>query len=232
MIVGAVFIPSPPLLLADVDVEGLLDDVRAASIELLSELLPDAQQIIAIGSADETVWFDEGGIGTSRGLGGRADYAIGSGTAVLPLPLTIAAFVLQAAGADQATVALSVGRTTSHADRGLLAKGLIERSADVATVLLVVGDGSATRTEKAPGYIQPDALNFDSVVSAALAAADFQTLAEIPQEQADRLWCQGLPAWQVAALACQHLKQGELILETAPFGVNYLVASWRPWQKP
>ncbi|MDP2014217.1 MAG: hypothetical protein Q8L05_08340 [Actinomycetota bacterium] len=232
MIVGAVFIPSSPLLLADVDVEGLLDDVRAASIELLSEFLPDARQIIAIGSADETAWFDEGGIGTSKGLGGHADFSIGAGTATLPLALTIAAFVLEAAGADQPILALSVGKQTTSTERGLIAQEVQARAADVPTVLLVVGDGSATRTEKAPGYIQPDALNFDAVVSAALAAADFQTLVEITQEQAERLWCQGLPAWQVAALAGQHLKQGELALETAPFGVNYLVASWRPWQKP
>ena len=231
MIIGAVFIPSAPLILADVDVEGLLDDVRAASIELLSEFLPDTQQIIAIGSADQTVWFDEGGVGTSRGLGGIADYAIGSGTQELPLSLTVAAFALSAAGADQPTVALSVGKQTSNADRALLAQEVAERAAELPTLLLVVGDGSATRTEKAPGYIQPDALNFDSVVSAAIAAADFQTLVEIPQEQADRLWCQGLPAWQVAAFAGQELKQGELVLETAPFGVNYLVASWRPWHR-
>ena len=232
MIVGAVFIPSPPLLLADVDTEGLLDDVRAASIELLSEFLPEAQQIIAIGSSDQTTWFEEGGIGTSKGLGGHADYAIGTGTATLPLPLTIAAFALQAAGADQPTLALSVGKQTTSTERGLIAKEVEARAGDLPTVLLVVGDGSATRTEKAPGYIQPDALNFDSVVSAALAAADFQTLVEFTQDQADRLWCQGLPAWQVAALAAQHLKQGELVLETAPFGVNYLVASWRPWHRP
>lgn len=228
MIIGAVFIPSPPLLLVDVDVEVLLDDVRAAALELISEFLPGVQQIIAIGSADETVWFDAGGIGTSRGFGGTADYAIGTGTAPLPLSLTIAAFALQAAGADQPITALSVGSKTTSAERGLIAHEVISRAADLPTMLLVVGDGSATRTEKAPGYIQPDALNFDSVVSAALAAADFQTLAELAQEQADRLWCQGLPAWQVAALAGQHMKQGELVLETAPFGVNYLVASWRP----
>ncbi|MDO8730964.1 MAG: hypothetical protein Q7L55_00075 [Actinomycetota bacterium] len=231
MIIGAVFIPSAPLLLADVDVEGLLDDVRAASIELLSEFLPDAQQIIAIGSADQTMWFDDGGVGTSKGLGGVADYAIGTGSAQLPLPLTIAAFALSAAGADQPTLALSVGKQTTSADRALIAKEVTDRAAEVPTLLLVVGDGSATRTEKAPGYIQPDALNFDAVTSAAIAAADFQTLVEIAQEQADRLWCQGLPAWQVAAFAGQHMKQGELVLETAPFGVNYLVASWRPWQR-
>ncbi|MDO9486281.1 MAG: hypothetical protein Q7K25_09510, partial [Actinomycetota bacterium] len=149
MIVGAAFIPSAPLLLADVDVEGLLDDVRAASIELLSEFLPDAQQIIAIGSGDETHWFDDGGIGTSRGLGGCADYAIGTGTTTLPLPLTVAAFVLDAAGADQPLLALSVGKQASSLDRGLMAKEVEERAADLSTVLLVVGDGSATRTEKA-----------------------------------------------------------------------------------
>jgi len=227
VIIGVVFIPSPPLLLADVDVEGLLDDVRAASIELIAEFLPDAEQIIAIGSADQTRWFDDGGVGTSRGLGGVADYAIGTGDEALPLPLTIAAFLLEAAGADQRVQALSIAKAGTSADRDVIAKELTERAADAPTLLLVIGDGSATRTEKAPGYIQPDALNFDAVTSAAIAAADFQTIVEIPQELADRLWCQGLPAWQVAAYAAAHLKQGELILETAPFGVNYLVASWR-----
>lgn len=227
MIIGVVFVPAAPLMLPDIDVEHLLDDVRDAAIELIREFEPDAQRVIVVGSTPQAQWHLQGGIGSSRGLGGSAEYAVGSSADPLPQSLTIGAAMLEAAAWDTDVIALGVSAESTYPERARLAGEVVAQAAGAPTLLLVVGDGSATRTEKAPGYIQPDALAFDEQVAAALGAADVDAILGIDQATADRLWCQGLPAWQVAASAVP-AAQGVLVLQGAPFGVNYLLAAWRP----
>jgi len=227
MIIGIVFIPAAPLLCPDVDIEELLVDERDASIELILEFTQDAQQVIVIGSGDRTHWFDQGGVGSTRGFGGLLDYGLGTGTVKLPQPLTIAAAILSGANWSGATIGLEVAHDSTADDRKKLGSEVALKADELATLVVVVGDGSATRTEKAPGYVQPDAASFDEAMARAINEADVYAILDVDQEQADRLWCRGIPAWQVAANAAGQM-QGTLILESAPFGVNYLVASWRP----
>lgn len=82
-----------------------------------------------------------------------------------------------------------------------------------STGVLVVGNGSATRTEKAPGHFDPRAEAFDDGLRADLGSAD-PTLAAA-------LWA------DVAALALlPPLSEGEVLFDAAPFGVHYWVAIW------
>ena len=226
MISAVVFIPAAPLMCPDIDVEALLADERAASIELVAELQQNAEQIIVIGSGELTTWFEQGGIGNTRAFGGVSHYVIGSGRDEMPQALTVGACVVSAAGWAGAVKALVVDTETTAEQRGVLAKELIAKSDDLRTLIVAVGDGSATRTEKAPGYIQPDALDFDAAVVRAIENGDSGAIVAIEQSTADRLWCRGLPTWQVVAQAIGHA-EGTLVLESSPFGVNYLVAAWR-----
>jgi len=226
MISAVVFIPAAPLMCPDVDVEALLADERAACIELVAELQQDAEHIIVIGSGESTTWFEQGGIGNTRAFGGVSHYAIGSGRDELPQALTVGASVVSAAGWAGAVKALVVDAETTAEQRGVLAKELLAKSGDQRTLIVAVGDGSATRTEKAPGYIQPDALDFDAEITRAIGNGDSSAIVAIEQSTADRLWCRGLPTWQVVAQAIDHA-EGTLVLESSPFGVNYLVAAWQ-----
>ncbi|CAB4890565.1 MAG: hypothetical protein F2923_05630 [Actinobacteria bacterium] len=227
MIIGVVFIPAAPLLCPDVDIEDLLVDERDASIELVLEFVLDAQQVIVIGSGERTHWFNQGGIGSTRGFGGLFDYSLGSGSERLPQVLTIAAAVLAGANWTGSVVGLEVAPDSNTQQREVLGREVAAKAAELNTLVVVVGDGSATRTEKAPGYVQPDAASFDEAMARAINEADTHAILDVDQEQADRLWCRGIPAWQVVAHAVDPM-EGALILESAPFGVNYLVASWRP----
>jgi hypothetical protein len=227
MIIGVVFIPAAPLLCPDVDIEELLVDERDASIELVLEFTQDAQQVLVIGSGDETRWFEDGGVGSTRGFGGLLEYALGTGSKRLPQALTIGAAVLNGAHWSGRVMALEVGHSSNTDDRKRLGSEVAAKAAELATLVVVVGDGSATRTEKAPGYVQPDAASFDVAMARAINEADTHAILDVDQDQADRLWCRGIPAWQVVSNAVGQM-QGTLILESAPFGVNYLVASWRP----
>jgi hypothetical protein len=94
-----------------------------------------------------------------------------------------------------------------------------------ADSLLVVADGSAKRTLKAPGGFDPRAAAFDAGVVAALGAADSAALAALDDELADELWVAGTAAWSaVAALPGDW--RAEVLYADAPHGVGYAVATW------
>lgn len=91
---------------------------------------------------------------------------------------------------------------------------------------LVVGDGTAKRTLKAPGHLDPRAEAFDAEVVAAVAAGDAARLGALDAALAGELWVQGLDAWHaVAGLAGPW--RAEVLYADAPYGVGYLVAVWQ-----
>jgi hypothetical protein len=96
------------------------------------------------------------------------------------------------------------------------------------TALLVIGDGAATHTEKAPGYLDERAGPFDDAVAAALAAANPAALAALDPVLAAELWVAGRATWQVLAGATRDgTWTGELLHSSRPFGVGYHVAVWQ-----
>jgi hypothetical protein len=93
--------------------------------------------------------------------------------------------------------------------------------------LLVVGEGSARRSLKAPGYLDERAEGFDAVVSRGLATADAQgELSTLDDELAYELMASGRAPWQVLAGAAAGSLGAELLYEDAPYGVGYFVAAW------
>ena len=91
---------------------------------------------------------------------------------------------------------------------------------------LVVGDGTAKRTLKAPGHLDERAEAFDAEIAAALAAGDPDRLGALDEGLAGELWVQGLAAWHAAA-ALAGPWRAELLYADAPYGVGYVVASWQ-----
>ena len=93
--------------------------------------------------------------------------------------------------------------------------------------VLAMGDGSARRTEKAPGALDPAAGPFDAAVTAALAAGDAAALADLDAELGRGLLAAGVPVWRAVGAALRdHDISAELHHDDAPFGVGYPVATW------
>jgi aromatic ring-opening dioxygenase LigB subunit len=121
---------------------------------------------------------------------------------------------------------------------GAGAAGIAAGSAGAAAVpddrpvaLLVMGDGTARRGEKAPGYADPRAEAFDATVVRALAGGDPRTLADLDPTLAAELLVAGRAPWQVLAGAALAARPGgawraDLRYADAPYGVGYAVASW------
>lgn len=79
--------------------------------------------------------------------------------------------------------------------------------------VLVVGNGSARRTEKAPGHLDHRAEAFDAALRTSFAGIDADLAAEL---WADTACLGGLPP----------LNEAEVLYDAAPFGVQYWVAVW------
>ena len=94
--------------------------------------------------------------------------------------------------------------------------------------LLVLADGSARRTLKAPGYLDERSAAFDDVIEQAVLAGRLDALAAVDSALAGDLMAAGRPAWHMLAGALAGRKvASEIRYRGDPFGVAYLVASLR-----
>jgi aromatic ring-opening dioxygenase LigB subunit len=95
------------------------------------------------------------------------------------------------------------------------------------TGLLVMGDGSARRSEHSPVHLHPRAEFFDTTVANALQHKDLHVLRALDPDLATELHAAGRAPWQVlaGALAGTTLT-GDLTYHAAPYGVGYFVASF------
>lgn len=195
------FVPSPPLLLEDLG--GGPASLRSACSQAVS-VLDGCAEVVVVGAADTDGWVTGSVDATPWGAPGE------------PAP-------------DALPLALAVGVTLLGRPGRLLgvrAGDLPELGA--GTGLLVVGDGTAKRTEKAPGHLDPRAAAFDADVENALAAGDPAALLALDEGLAEELWVGGLGVWRAVARAAPGPWRGRVHLAEAPYGVGYVVASWTP----
>ncbi|WP_327178343.1 class III extradiol dioxygenase subunit B-like domain-containing protein [Streptomyces sp. NBC_01335] len=243
MLVAAAVSPCPPLLVPEVAAGAApeLDPVRAACAEALADLArarPDLLIVVGPAAEGERGTFPAGAAGDFRGFGVDLGVRLGTGTSAgatpddgtpsrpLPASLAVGAWLLAAAGWTASPVeGLGVGEPLSPERCAEAGRGLAERAERVA--LLVMGDGSACRTVKAPGYLDPRAEGFDAAAARALGAADVRALAEIDAPLAYALKAAGRAPWQVLAGAADGAGlRGRPLYEDAPYGVGYTVAAW------
>ena len=93
--------------------------------------------------------------------------------------------------------------------------------------ILVVANGSATRTEKAPGFFDERAAAFDAAIGKALADGDPAALAGIDLDLADELWA--LPDADVLRLLAEQVgpvTDVQVDYDEDPYGVQYWVVRW------
>jgi hypothetical protein len=230
VLVAAAVCPHPPLLVPGVGAGASreLDGLRAACDAAVDELVSAAPDVVVVvGGAAVLGPFPDGAWGSLAAYGVRVPVGSGDGPAGLPLALTLGRWLLDRRSMTLPTTLFGVPADVSP-DRCLaLGEALAARADRVA--LLVMGDGSARRSTKGPGYLDPDAEPFDAEVEAALAAADGAALAALDPSLAARLLAAGRAPWQVlAGAAGRGAWTGAVTWSGAPYGVCYLVATWRP----
>lgn len=236
MLVAAAVCPCPPLLVPEVAAGAApeLDTARAACTDALGVLAaarPDL--LVVVGPAEQSGRgpHAEGARGSFRGFGVDVDVRLGAdrgadGSRQLPTSLAVAAWLLECTGWSDAPIeGLGVGEPLEPERCIETGRGIADRAERVA--MLVMGDASACRTLKAPGYLDERAAPFDAEVARALGAADVAALCALDSELAYELKASGRAPWQVLAGAAEGAGLGgSLLYEDAPYGVGYVVATW------
>jgi len=95
-----------------------------------------------------------------------------------------------------------------------------------AEVVLVMANGSAKRTEKAPGHLDERAFDLDDAVDLALRSADPRRLAALDTSLAAELWTSGLEALKAAGERLDGSWTVSVPYADAPYGVLWWVAAW------
>lgn len=110
----------------------------------------------------------------------------------------------------------------------MAAAGVTARSLTLATAntsYLVVGNGSACRTEKAPGHLDERAEAFDQALGRALIECDPTALTDLDQDLARELWA----STQAMPSLAELLRPGTEVTvdyDDDPYGVQYWVIRW------
>lgn len=222
--VTVAFCPAPPLLVPAVEGPPDADTaaLRSACADAVAAMLAFGPEVVVVAGAGAPAGlrFGDGDAGDLRGFGVDLELPFAGrvrpGGHRLPLPHLLGAWLLDEAG--HAGLRLGVGPDD-------LAE--LVRSLPGPVGVLAMGDGSARRTVKAPGYLDPAAEPFDDAVATALGRGDAAALAALDDAEGRRLLAAGVPVWRaVGAALADRTVVARLHAATAPFGVGYLVADW------
>ncbi|QYC39711.1 hypothetical protein Nocox_10460 [Nonomuraea coxensis DSM 45129] len=219
MLAAAAVCPQTPLIVTRMPG---LRAVCDAAVEGVLAARPDV--LVVVGGATATEAYAGGAAGSLRPWG--LDAGAGTGEPVLPLSLTVGRCLLDGLpGGRVPDACQAVAFDAAPAECRALGEKLAARGERVG--LLVLADGSACLTPKAPGKYDEAAGPFDDRVAEALGAADPAVLDALDPAEADRLWATGRAALQVLAGAAGGAAlRGRLLARTAPYGVGYFTALW------
>jgi hypothetical protein len=211
VIVAAAVCPHPPALVPEVasGAAAELDDVRHAALVGVAELVAaQPERVVVVGAGSLAEPEDEGAGGTLAGFG--VDVVAGGSRLVLPLGLTIGAWLLDQVGWE-----------------GPRTYATSSVPADDRVALLVMADGCARRSVAAPGYLDDRAEAYDHAVAVALAEGDVAALAGLDAELGAELLCTGAqPLVVLGEMTKGADVTARLRYDGAPFGVGYWVANW------
>ena len=226
--------PPAPLLARELTgLDPVIPELRQACAAAAGRLVETGPDVIAVvGPGRRTaVWPADGRLDLAAfgpalgGLGPAPGTRGGSvpGGPPLPLPLGLGARLLDEGGYSGPRLLQSVHSGEPAAACLRLGADLRARSDRVG--LLVMADGSACRSLRAPGYLDPRAAAFDAAIADAVRSGDLAPLRAMDSDLARELLAAGRPGWQVLAGAMPgRAASTEVLYEADPFGVFYLVA--------
>jgi hypothetical protein len=223
MILSAALCPSPPLLVRELSgadpAAAELREACSVAVAMLAASAPDVIEVV--GAADRTeTWPADVRLDIS-GYGGPPAPKVARPA---PLAVGMGALLLDEVGYRGPRLLRSVGP-----DEPLSTYGEVAAEIDAAATrvgLLVMADGTARRTLKAPGYLDERAAPFDAEIQRAVSTGDLAALQALDRTLARELMATGWPALQVLGAAFGGRRVSTKILYAdAPFGVGYLVAA-------
>ncbi|GAA5114474.1 class III extradiol dioxygenase subunit B-like domain-containing protein [Haloechinothrix salitolerans] len=233
-------VPYPPLLVPRVAPgdDRQIAELRYAVLGAARWLQQGASRWRAVAADADAPGGYAGLRGSFAGYGAAVDITLSAdvpgeaeSSESLPLPVLIAGWLREQAGADAVTVDV-LDPATAQPDCAR-AGAALATSED--TALLVLADGSNRHGVKSPGGNDDRAPEFDASIADALRGADADGLARIDPVLCTKLGAAGRVALQVAGGVVGIESRGvvgtrgwdaTLHYSAAPFGVGYHVATW------
>jgi hypothetical protein len=226
VLTAAALCPAPPLLARELTgADPVVPELRQACREAADALVRvGADVIVVVGTGEQTRAWDPAEARMGLTLFAPALGATPADSEPLPLALGLGGRLLDEAGYHGRRELQAVGADEPASACAALGAVLVQSAPHVA--LLVMGDGSARRSRKAPGYLDERSLAFDAEVGRAVRDGDISALLGLDAELARDLMATGRPGWQVLAGALNGGRPASVIrYDDDPFGVAYLVAS-------
>jgi hypothetical protein len=213
------WVPGTPLLVPEIAAGSIAGTaaLRQAALDAAITVVrsaPDAVLVVAptdtdvvIADRGEAVWSWHG-------------FGVGTRPAVewLPWPLGLGAWLLDQAGWRGPTRLMGIGPDEAprrHEGAGRWG-------------MLVLGDGSAKRTERAPGHLDERAQAWDLELQRLVVAADLVAMRRLDRQLGHELMSTAATTWPVAATFVTDAARmkTDVLFAAAPFGVGYIVATW------
>jgi len=222
VISAAALCPGPPLLIRELSgADASATALREACGVAVAGLVATQPDLVAVvGAADRTTNWP------SAARPDLASFGAPLPRPPLPAPLSVGlgAMLLDQIG-YQGPLRLQTLDAAGTARAGREVADELEAAGD-RVGLLIVADGSARRTLKAPGYFDERAGPYDAAVQEAIASGDLAALRALDPELARELMASGWAALQVLAAAFADDRPHTTIhYADAPFGVGYIVAT-------
>ncbi|MEU1429628.1 hypothetical protein ABZ412_21370 [Nocardia sp. NPDC005746] len=248
----ASLVPSPPVLVPELEgaagsaVEGAVAELRAAVSAAGRELAARVSRWVVVGVAEPGEGAGDSGrvigadaVGTFRGYG--VDVRVGLSGPVaervadvlLPLPALIAGWLREQVAPETVAECRLISADATAEESLAFGRALrAELDAESEPVgVLVVADGAATLSLKAPRYLDERAEGVQADIDQALSAGDRKALADLDTALCAEIEVEGRPAYQALAglfAADPADPQVETRYAAAPFGVAYHVSVWLP----
>lgn len=230
MIVGAAVCPGAPLL-----IPGVADRLAFAQADLVDACrtvvrsLAAADRIIVLAAGRRPTVFPAGTVASQVATPAvrRSDLHPPVCRPVLPVGAVVGQSLLERAFPDGVPLPVDL---VEIGDDPETAAAAVRHRAGARDALLVIADGAATHDDDSPGRRDDRAGPFDDRLAAALAGGDPVALAQAcaDRDLAGRLLAVTGPLQVMAGLLrTDPPTASELHYRGSPYGVGYLVASWR-----
>ncbi len=226
MIVAAVVCPHPPLLIRELTgQQDVAAELRAACLTALSTAIgAGVDAVVVVGGSETTGPWDPALQPEVRRFGTTGPTEV----AGLPLSLGVGRRLLDEVGWTGQVEMHSIAWGATAEEVAELAGSIAGR--DERLALLVLGDGSTRRGDKAPGYLDERAFGFDEETCQALAEGDAVALRDMDPVLAEELMVLGRAAFGVLGSVVPlegASPRASVFYRADPFGVMYVVALWQ-----
>lgn len=212
--------------------------LRAAVLDTVRAVATVTGRWTVIGVGDDDRTFGPQTVGTFRGFG--VDVRVGLSAAALagdrpadaglPLAVLIGGWLRGQVAPDaiaEASIVAADAPAPHCQEYGAKLRAELDGDGESRGVL-VVADGAATLSVKAPGYLDERARPVQDRLDHALSTGDRAALRALDPGLCAELGVAGRPAYQVLAGLFRTDPLVETRYRDAPFGVGYHVSLWRP----